>query len=108
MTNPHGPHNTQHNQAHQMYAVNGGNQTINQTNTNIYQSSPAHQSSAPRPKTGRALLIMIVIDAVFFVYGAVAYTGQGNNPGDLGRAVVFLILLATTGTLLRRWIRSRF
>jgi hypothetical protein len=107
MTAPHGPHrNTQQNQAHQMYAVQGGNQTVN---TNIYHAAPQPQSKpvAP-PRTGRALLIMVAIDIAFFVYGATAYTGQGNDPGDLGRAVIFLILLATTGTLLRRWVRSRF
>jgi hypothetical protein len=106
MTAPRGNHrNTQQNHGHQVYAAQQGNQYIN----HIYQgqAQPPPPAAAP-PRTGRALVVMLVVDAVFFVYGAIAYTGQGNNPGDLGRAVIFLILLATTGTLLRRWVRSRF
>jgi hypothetical protein len=111
MTGPHGHNrNTQQNQANQVYATQQGNQYINQ-NTHIYhgpnpvQSPPVQRA---QPRTGRALLVILAVDVAFFVYGATAYTGQANNPGDLGRAVIFLILLATTGTLLRRWVRSRY
>jgi hypothetical protein len=108
MTSPQRPtRHTQQNHGHQVYAAQNGNQYVN--NTNIYQGpGRPQQPPAPPPRTGRALLVMLVVDAVFFVYGAIAYTGQANNPADLGRAVIFLILLATTGTLLRRWVRSRF
>lgn len=113
MTAPHGPNrNQQQNQANQVYATQQGNQYINQ-NTHIYQgTSPIQPQAQPvphaRPQTGRALVVILVLDVVFSIYGATAYTGQSNDPGDLGRAVIFLILLATTGTLLRRWVRNRF
>jgi hypothetical protein len=47
------------------------------------------------------------VDVAFFFYGMTAYTGQPNNSGDLWRAGIFLVLLGTTGSLIRRWLRRR-
>ncbi|HEX3787548.1 MAG TPA: hypothetical protein VHW44_06785 [Pseudonocardiaceae bacterium] len=61
-----------------------------------------------RSWAGWALLLCVVADVVYPIYGRLAYTGQPNNSGDLWRAGIYLALLATTGTLIRRWLRRRF
>jgi hypothetical protein len=104
MTAPGGQN--QHNNANHIIANQHGPQNIY-----INQGPNAPQQPAPpvrRPQTGRALLIILAVDVAFFGYGAAAYTGESNNLADLGRAVIFLILLATTGTLFRRWVRNRY
>ena len=60
-----------------------------------------------RTWAGWALVISVLVDVVYFCYGMTAYTGRTNDSGDLWRAVIFFLLLATTGTLLRRWLRRR-
>ena len=83
-----------------IYANQGGDQHINHNyNTTVNARS--------RRWTGWAVLAVLVIDVVFFFYGKEAYTGHTGDSGDLWRAGIFLVLLATTGTLIRRWFRSR-
>jgi hypothetical protein len=110
MTSPQHPAGpSQQNQGHQVYAAQGGNQYFNHTNIYTGPGQPQQPPPpAPAPRTGRTLVVMLAVHVVFFIYGAVVYTGQVNNPADLGRAMIFLILLGTTGTLLRRWVRNRF
>jgi hypothetical protein len=82
-----------------IYANQGGNQSINHTYNTI--------NKGRRIRTGWAVLAIIVLDMAFFFYGMTAYTGQPDNSGDLWRAGIFLVLLATTGSLIRRWVRMR-
>jgi|tagenome__1003787_1003787.scaffolds.fasta_scaffold17726535_1 hypothetical protein len=92
------PHNHQHNHArgHGRLIVNqGGNQTVNL------------HSHAARKRTGVAILIVLGLDVVFFIYGALAYTGHSGNSGDLWRAGIMLVLMGVTGNLIRRWFRQR-
>lgn len=82
-----------------IYANQGGSQEINHVTHNT--------NKAARSFAGWALLVCVVVDVIFFFYGMTAYTGQPGNSGDLWRAGIFLALLATTGTLIRRWLRRR-
>jgi hypothetical protein len=75
-------------------------------NQNIYL--PPTQGIAkrgPRNDT-KVLLLTLLLDVLFFFYGMLAYTGR-NTTADEWRAGIFLLLLAVTGTMLRRWIRRR-
>jgi hypothetical protein len=82
-----------------IYANQGGHQSINHTYNTVH--------SRPRVWTGWAILAILVLDIAFFFYGMTAYTGQSGNSGDLWRAGIFLVLLASTGSLIRRWFRLR-
>jgi hypothetical protein len=84
-----------------IYANQGsGNQSINHTyHTNV--------NARTRMWTGWAVLIILIVDIAFFFYGKEAYTGHAGDSGDNWRAGIFLVLLATTGTLIRRWFRSK-
>jgi hypothetical protein len=83
----------------QIYANNGGKMSIrNRVHINI---------AGARSWAGWALLVSIGVDVAYFFYGAASYTGQPGNSGDLWRAGIYLVLLATTGTFLRRWLRHR-
>ena len=62
---------------------------------------------AARKRTGVAILVVLGIDVVFFLYGGLAYTGNAGDSGDLWRAGIMLMLLAVTGSLIRRWFRQR-
>jgi hypothetical protein len=81
----------------------GGRVYASQGVQNIY-----HQTNARPSRRGRAiaLLVAVVVDVGYFCYGMTSYTGQADNSGDLYRALGFLVLLAVTGTLLRRLIRT--
>jgi hypothetical protein len=83
-----------------VYAAQG-NQNIHHTTINAVPPTQALR----RPWAGRALLITIAVDVAFFFYGMIAYTGHPNDTGDLWRAGIFLGLMVTTGTMLRRWLR---
>lgn len=110
MTSPSGPHQ-QHNQAAtgaQVNATQNGNQYISNTTNNYNSNNVTHQHiRRSRTKIGWAVLIVLAVDVGFFFYGQAAYTGEANNSADLWRAGIFLVLIATTGTLIRRWFRSR-
>jgi hypothetical protein len=98
------PGSQQHNRASDgssIYANQGsGNQSISHNyNTTI--------NARTRARTGWAILVLLVVDVVFAIYGQAAYTGQSGNSADLWRAGIFLFLMATTGTLIRRWFRSK-
>lgn len=103
MTGPHNPggsaqHNHQHNHASgrsQIIVSQGGNQTVNLHN------------HAARKRTGTAILVVLGIDVVFFIYGGLAYTGHSGDSGDLWRAGIMLVLMLTTVSLIRRWFRQR-
>jgi hypothetical protein len=53
----------------------------------------------------KALLVTLVVDGVFFVYGVVAYTGGRNAHADEWRAGAFIALVIVTGGMIRRWLR---
>lgn len=98
------PGSRQHNHASggsSIYANQGsGHQSINNNyNTTI--------NARTRTRTGWAILVILVVDVAFAVYGQAAYTGQPGNSADLWRAGIFLFLMATTGTLIRRWFRTK-
>jgi hypothetical protein len=100
---PPGQHNHQTNTASaggQVYANNGSGKlnVRNRSHTTI---------AGARSWAGWALLVTIGVDVAYFFYGAASYTGQPGNSGDLWRAGIFFVLLATTGTFLRRWLRRR-
>jgi hypothetical protein len=54
----------------------------------------------------KALLVTLVVDVVFFVYGSLSYTGRSTS-SDTWHAVIFLVLLAVTVGMIRRWLRRR-
>lgn len=54
----------------------------------------------------KVLLATLVTDVLFFFYGMLSYSGT-NSGADTWRAGIFLLLLAVTGTMIRRWIRRR-
>ncbi|MEV7042119.1 hypothetical protein [Amycolatopsis sp. NPDC051061] len=85
--------------------INQGSQTIH--NGDVDQSRNIYQQAArARSHAGRWVLAIVLVDVVFFAYGAAAYTGNADDHGDLVRAVIFFFLLATTGSLIRRWFRA--
>ncbi len=109
MTSPPGPHRQSNQAANggQINATQNGNQYISNNTTNNYTNAITHQYvKRSRTKLGWAVLILLAVDVGFFFYGQAAYTGEANNSGDLWRAGIFLALVATTGTLIRRWFRS--
>ncbi|WP_410610279.1 hypothetical protein [Amycolatopsis sp. lyj-109] len=86
------------------YVNQNGPQINNTTNVYPYLPVPAPRR---RPWIGWSVLSIVVLDTAFFFYGAAAYTGRQGDSGDLWRAGIFLFLLATTGSLIRKWFRSR-
>jgi hypothetical protein len=115
--NHHQPRqNQQHATASQGGTVysNQGNQQINNT-TNHTTNTTNHHLTVTNHNTfrrahsraGWAILVILVVDVAYFFYGQAAYTGQQGNSGDLWRAGIFLALAATTGSLIRRWFRTR-
>lgn len=92
-------HNQQYNHASNgpLYANQGsGTQKITHNN---YQ--------AARTRTGVAILVFLVLDGLFFIYGSAAYSGQNGDSADLWRAGIFLVLVSVTISLIRRWFRQR-
>jgi hypothetical protein len=66
-----------------------------------------HTGSSKRGSGGtKALLVTLALDAVFFLYGMLSYTGK-NTSGDEWRAGIFIILLIVTAGMIRRWLRNR-
>ena len=103
MSSPQTPPGTQYNQQHNQ--ANGRGQVIvNQGSGNQIVNLHNH---AARRRTGVAVLIVLGIDVVLFVYGTLAYTGRAGETGDLWRAGIMLVLLGITVQLIRRWIRQR-
>jgi hypothetical protein len=78
-----------------VYANQGGDQVIHN-----------YQATRGRGFSGRALLVTLMIDAGFFLYGMIAYTGR-NTTADLWRSGIFFGLLVVTGSMVRRWLRRR-
>ncbi|SDF81209.1 hypothetical protein SAMN05216553_103399 [Lentzea fradiae] len=92
-------------------ASHGGNVFANQGSgqMNVHQdnSTVNHFRLNQRKWTGWAILVMLVADVVFFIYGATSYSGNQGDSGDGLRAVVYLLMLGVTITLVRRWFRQR-
>ncbi|OLE21213.1 MAG: hypothetical protein AUG44_28295 [Actinobacteria bacterium 13_1_20CM_3_71_11] len=81
-----------------MYAHQGSGDQI------IY--APGQAGRRRRGSDSVVLLVALVVDVAFFFYGMLAYTGR-NTSADTWRAGLFLVLLAVTGSLFRRWLRRR-
>jgi hypothetical protein len=98
-----------------VYANQNGPQNIhnittnNTHNTNNHLNVTNHHNTFRRAhsRTGWAVLVILLVDVAFFFYGQAAYTGEPGHSGDLWRAGIFLALMATTGSLIRRWFRTR-
>ena len=81
----------------------GGNVYANQgTGNQIIHTGPGRRGGADT----KALLVVLVLDVVFFFYGMLAYTGR-NTSGDEWRAGIFIVLLIVTAGMIRRWLRRR-
>jgi hypothetical protein len=80
-----------------VYAAQGNQNIYNQTNL---------RPGVSRKSRAIALLVAVAVDVAYFFYGMTSYTGRSGDSGDLYRALGFLVLLAVTGTLLRRLLRS--
>jgi hypothetical protein len=68
--------------------------------------APGQDGRRRRGTDSIVLLVALVVDVAFFFYGMLAYTGR-NTGADTWRAGIFLVLLAVTGSLFRRWLRRR-
>lgn len=104
------PEHEQYNQYEQYnQASNGGTVYSTQHGDQHFDNRVTNNNLRARERTwaGWAVLVSILVDVVYFVYGMTAYTGRTDDSGDLVRALIFFALLATTGTLLRRWLRRR-
>jgi hypothetical protein len=72
--------------------------------------TPPHQ---PVPTKRRlrgdtvVLLVLLTADVIFFLYGMNSYTGTDTN-AERWRALIFIAMLAVTGSMVRRWFRRRF
>ncbi|MCT2588277.1 hypothetical protein [Actinophytocola gossypii] len=91
-----------------VYSVQNGNQRINNTTNNNLNVTNNNTFRQARSRAGWAVLVILAVDVAFFFYGQAAYTGRTGDSGDLWRAGIFLVLMLTTGTLVRRWFRSRW
>ncbi|GAA2628996.1 hypothetical protein [Paractinoplanes durhamensis] len=93
------PRYTQQNAPHSggsVYANQGpGNQIIN--------SLPEKRGVGFDTK---ALLVVLLVDGIYFFYGMSSYTGR-NTAGDEWRAAFFFVLLVVTVGVVRRWLRRR-
>ncbi|MFD9698660.1 hypothetical protein [Lentzea sp. NPDC059081] len=101
MTQPNTSGPSQQNTAHNggtVYANQGGKMRVD---NRTYIKAKVHAW------TGWAVLVMLAADTVFFFYGASAYTGTQGDSGDLVRAGVYLVMMAVTISLVRRWFRTR-
>ena len=84
------------------------NHTTNNTTNNHHLSVTNHNTfRRAHSRAGWAILVILVVDVAFFFYGQAAYTGRPGDSGDLWRAGIFLVLMATTGSIVRRWFRTR-
>jgi hypothetical protein len=81
------------------------NQGTQYNNTHIVNPAVVVPAQRNRGRIGWAVLTFVIIDVVYFFYGAAAYTGRQGDTGDLWRAGIFLVLAATTVSLVRRWFR---
>jgi hypothetical protein len=81
-----------------VYATQGGG------NININNAPPAQRGLRLDTKV---LLVTLLVDAVFFLYGMLSYTGQ-NTGSDTWRAGIFWFLFLMTCGMLGRWVRRRF
>jgi hypothetical protein len=83
-----------------VYANQGGNQMIHSNTTLV---PPARQRLRP---DSVALLVMLVADVAFLVYGI--FSVSSKDVGAAGwQSAIFVIMLLVTGILVRRWLRRR-
>ncbi|HEU5470188.1 MAG TPA: hypothetical protein VFV67_06005 [Actinophytocola sp.] len=83
-----------------------GGQTFNTINANnTIHATPVRPKGIQRDT--KVLLILLVIDIAWFVWGMTAYTGLSGDTGDLVRSIGFLILFAMTIRLFVNWVRRR-
>lgn len=83
----------------------GGNVYANQGSGDqiIHTAAPGKRGLGTDSK---ALLVIIAVDVLYFLFGMLSYTGE-NTTGDLWRAGIFLVLLVVTASMVRRWLRRR-
>lgn len=82
-----------------IYSSQGGRQKVTNVTNNM--------TNGARSWAGWAAASSVVVDVIYFFYGMNAYTGQPGNSGDLWRAGIFFVLVATTGGFIRKWLRRR-
>jgi hypothetical protein len=80
----------------------------------------AHQGSGPmnivqnflsptrRGYGGWLLLILVVVDVIYFFYGMLSYSGDPDNSADMWRAWIFLFLVVWTLRTVRRLLKRKF
>lgn len=84
-----------------------GPMNINQGSGQMNVDNSTHINATYRKWTGWAIMVMLVADVVFFIYGASAYTGGRDVNGDGIRAFAYLFMLGLTISLIRRWFRHK-
>ncbi|MGW6929492.1 hypothetical protein ACWGE0_05445 [Lentzea sp. NPDC054927] len=84
-----------------------GPMNINQGPGHMTVDNSTHINAKYRTWTGWAIVVMLVADIAFFIYGASAYTGGRDVNGDGIRAFAYLLMLGITIGLIRRWFRQK-
>ncbi|MEV4350731.1 hypothetical protein AB0J83_40260 [Actinoplanes sp. NPDC049596] len=89
------------------YGPQGTNNQYN-SGQNVYATQKGHIriTNGAAPPSAKPLLVILALDAVFFLYGMLSYTGH-NTSADAWRAGIFLALVVLTLSLTSRWIRGR-
>jgi hypothetical protein len=96
-------------QNQQSNTANNGNIYATQTGNINFTAAPAAAGAAVqqgRRLDTKVLLVTLLTDVVFFLYGMAAYTGR-NTTGDEWRAGIFLFLFVATCGMAGRWVRRR-
>jgi heme/copper-type cytochrome/quinol oxidase subunit 3 len=94
-------------QNQQSNTANNGNIYATQTGNINFTTTPAAAAvQQGRRLDTKVLLVTLLTDVVFFLYGMAAYTGR-NTTGDEWRAGIFLFLFVATCGMAGRWVRRR-
>jgi hypothetical protein len=77
------------------------------TGSQVVHNTYGDQAAQRRRQTTTRLLIGVLLaDFLYFFYGMWAYSGH-NTSADAWRAGIYLVMLAITIRLIRRWFRQR-
>lgn len=97
------PEFRQHNAPAAGGTVNSYQGTGHQFVQNTYHDETAR---GRRRFAARLVIGALVADVIYFFYGMWSYSGRDTS-GDAWRAVIYLVMLAVTIRLIRRWFRHR-